>query len=126
MIGKLVHALASNSTLRKNLQKHFQGVPPQQIVTAARQFPITSRVDVQTALDQMFRERDGSELFGIHSEMQYETPTFGHLLAEPLYEFHTHVIPRTALLVFLLVMPAAEDRYGLDGWRAARAGTPLA
>ena len=31
--------------------------------------------------------------------------TFGHLLKEPLYEFHTHVIPRTALLLFLLVMP---------------------
>jgi len=43
--------------------------------------------------------------------------TFGHLLNEPLYEFHTHVIPRAALLVFLLVMPRAEDRYSLDAWR---------
>src|SRR6266852_7586209 len=25
--------------------------------------------------------------------------TFGHLLREPLYEFHTHVIPRLALLL---------------------------
>lgn len=40
--------------------------------------------------------------------------TFGHLLAEPLYQFHTHVIPRTALLLFLLVMPAAEDKLSLD------------
>ena len=29
--------------------------------------------------------------------------TFGHLLKEPLYEFHTHVIPRTALLLFLQI-----------------------
>ncbi|MCH8286586.1 DoxX family protein [candidate division KSB1 bacterium] len=40
--------------------------------------------------------------------------TFGHLLAEPLYQFHTHVIPRTALLLFLLVMPAEEDKLSLD------------
>jgi putative oxidoreductase len=36
--------------------------------------------------------------------------TFGHLLADPLYEFHTHVIPRAALMLFLLVMPREEDR----------------
>ena len=42
--------------------------------------------------------------------------TFGHLLLGPLYEFHTHVIPRAALLLFLLVMPAAEDRFSVDGW----------
>jgi len=42
--------------------------------------------------------------------------TFGHLLTEPLYEFHTHVIPRTALLLFVLVMPEAEDRFSVDAW----------
>jgi putative oxidoreductase len=36
--------------------------------------------------------------------------TFGHLLKEPLYPFHEHVIPRLGLLLFLLVMPAADDR----------------
>ncbi len=46
--------------------------------------------------------------------------TFGHLLADPLYEFHTHVIPRTALLLFLLAMPASEDRISVDGWLARR------
>jgi uncharacterized membrane protein YphA (DoxX/SURF4 family) len=44
--------------------------------------------------------------------------TFGHLLLEPLYEFHTHVIPRTALLLFLLVMPRADDRFSLDAFLA--------
>jgi len=49
--------------------------------------------------------------------------TFGHLLAEPLYEFHTHVIPRAALLLFLLVMPRGEDRLSVDHWLARwRAG----
>ena len=46
--------------------------------------------------------------------------TFGHLLAEPLYEFHTHVIPRTALLLFVLVMPQAEDLLSVDSWLERR------
>lgn len=40
--------------------------------------------------------------------------TFGHLLKEPLYEFHTHVIPRLALLLFVLVIPREDDRFSLD------------
>jgi len=40
--------------------------------------------------------------------------TFGHLLKEPLYEFHTHVIPRLALLLLLLLLPRGEDRFSLD------------
>jgi uncharacterized membrane protein YphA (DoxX/SURF4 family) len=40
--------------------------------------------------------------------------TFGHLLKEPLYEFHTHVIPRLALLLFILMLPRADDRFSLD------------
>jgi uncharacterized membrane protein YphA (DoxX/SURF4 family) len=40
--------------------------------------------------------------------------TFGHLLKEPLYEFHTHVIPRLALLLFILMLPRDDDRFSLD------------
>ncbi len=46
--------------------------------------------------------------------------TFGHLLAEPLHQFNTHVIPRTALLLFLLTMPASDDRISLDYWLARK------
>ena len=46
--------------------------------------------------------------------------TFGHLLIEPLYEFHTHVIPRAALLLFVLVMPAEQDRFSVDAWWRVR------
>ncbi|MFN2399156.1 MAG: DoxX family protein [Gemmatimonadaceae bacterium] len=46
--------------------------------------------------------------------------TFGHLVLEPLYEFHTHVIPRAALLLFLLVMPRVDDRFSLDHWLELR------
>jgi uncharacterized membrane protein YphA (DoxX/SURF4 family) len=51
--------------------------------------------------------------------------TFGHLLKEPLYEFHTHVIPRLALLLFILMLPREDDRFSLDfllsGRKAQRA-----
>ena len=40
--------------------------------------------------------------------------TFGHLLHEPLYAFHEHVIPRSALLLLLLLMPPEADRFSLD------------
>jgi len=51
--------------------------------------------------------------------------TFGHLLKEPLYPFHEHVIPRLALLLFLLATPADEDRLSADGWlRGRRQQTP--
>jgi len=40
--------------------------------------------------------------------------SFGHLLHEPLYPFHEHVIPRLALLVFVLAMPRTDDRLSLD------------
>jgi uncharacterized membrane protein YphA (DoxX/SURF4 family) len=40
--------------------------------------------------------------------------TFGHLLKSPLYEFHTHVIPRLALLLFILMLPRESDRFSID------------
>ncbi len=40
--------------------------------------------------------------------------TFGHLLQEPLYAFHEHVIPRLALLLFVLMLAAEDDRFSLD------------
>jgi uncharacterized membrane protein YphA (DoxX/SURF4 family) len=46
--------------------------------------------------------------------------TFGHLLKEPLYPFHEHVIPRLALLLFVLLFPAADDQISVDGWLAKR------
>ena len=48
--------------------------------------------------------------------------TFGHLLKEPLYPFHEHVIPRLALLLFLLVMPRDADQFSLDHFIARRSG----
>lgn len=49
--------------------------------------------------------------------------TFGHLLAEPLYAFNTHVIPRAVLLVVVLAM-FEEDRLSLDAWLVWRREHP--
>jgi uncharacterized membrane protein YphA (DoxX/SURF4 family) len=40
--------------------------------------------------------------------------TFGHLLRDPLFNFSGHVIPRLALLLFLLWCPREYDRFSLD------------
>lgn len=40
--------------------------------------------------------------------------TFGHLLHDPLFNFSGHVIPRLALLLFLLWCPRELDRFSLD------------
>ena len=40
--------------------------------------------------------------------------TFGHLLREPLFNLTGHVIPRLALLLFLLWCPREVDWLSLD------------
>jgi len=40
--------------------------------------------------------------------------TFGHLLHDALYEFHTHVIPRLALLLLILLLPRQDDLFSID------------
>lgn len=42
--------------------------------------------------------------------------TFGHLLKEPLFAFYAHVIPRLALVLIVLMLPAAMDRFSFDNW----------
>jgi uncharacterized membrane protein YphA (DoxX/SURF4 family) len=46
--------------------------------------------------------------------------TFGHLLKQPLYSFHEHVIPRLALLLFVLAMPRDADRFSVDHFLQTR------
>lgn len=67
-------ALTGNSCLRKVLQKHFEGVQLGEIVAAAREFPMTSRVDLQVALDQIFEQQANAKLLGILSLMMGHQP----------------------------------------------------
>src|ERR1700720_1089166 len=40
--------------------------------------------------------------------------TFGHLLHDALFDFSGHVIPRLALLLFILCFPREDDRFSVD------------
>jgi hypothetical protein len=68
------------SRLRKILLKHF-GVPAGEIATSGRQFPITARVDIQSALEDLLRNRPGTTLLGILSPNPHEAPALAHTLA---------------------------------------------
>jgi hypothetical protein len=50
--------------------------------------------------------------------------TFGHLLREPLFNFSGHVIPRLALLLFLLWAPREHDRFSSDHILSRKERTP--
>src|SRR5689334_10458826 len=80
MIGYAIRALTGKSAIREKLKKHFAGRPLEQITTAARTFPLASRVDVQVALDDLLNRQRTSTLIGIHSAVGHETSTLAHLL----------------------------------------------
>jgi ATPase family associated with various cellular activities (AAA) len=91
MNGFVGGLLFGRSTFRKILQKHFGNASVGDIATAAREFPVTSRVDVQTALEQVFAGQPGTTLMGVHSQMGHETPTLAQLLSEG--PFQTDIAP---------------------------------
>jgi thiosulfate dehydrogenase (quinone) large subunit len=49
--------------------------------------------------------------------------TFGHLLKQPLYPFHEHVIPRLALLVVVMLLPREDDTLSIEGRLRGRSRT---
>lgn len=51
--------------------------------------------------------------------------TFGHLLQEPLYNLAGHVIPRLALLLFVLWCPREHDRFSFDYLLARQKAEPI-
>ena len=73
------HGAVGGSRLRKTLLRHF-GVSPGEIATAGRQFPITARVDIQSALEDLFKPRTGTKLLGILSPNQHEVPALANTL----------------------------------------------
>lgn len=80
MIGFFFRMLTGRSAVRTRLKRHFGGRPVEQVVTAARTFPLASRVDVQLAIDDFFAARPRPTLLGIHAAVGFETPTLAHLL----------------------------------------------
>lgn len=50
--------------------------------------------------------------------------TFGHLLHDALFDFSGHVVPRLALLLFLLWCPREDDRFSVDRFFAKQKPAP--
>ena len=50
--------------------------------------------------------------------------TYGHLLKQPFFDITVHILPRTVLLLVLLLLPAESDRWSLDGLMRGRGSTP--
>ena len=48
--------------------------------------------------------------------------SFGHLLIQPSTSINAFILPRSALLLIVLVLPAHLDRFSLDGVLARRSG----
>lgn len=46
--------------------------------------------------------------------------SFGHLLLQPSTSLNAFILPRAGLLLFVLLMPRAADRFSLDGLRMRR------
>jgi len=57
----------------------------QDLVTASRTFPVTSRVDLQRAMTRVFSEEYQARLVGVHAQYTHETLTVAHLLREENY-----------------------------------------
>lgn len=68
------------SRLHKTLLRHF-AVAPSDIATAGRQFPITARVDIQSALEDLLKPRSGTKILGILSPIHHELPALANTLA---------------------------------------------
>ncbi len=73
----------AKSGLRKTLLKHF-GVTAGEIATAGRQFPITARVDIQSAVEDLLRDRSGTKLLGIISPNPHEPPQLAQTWREDI------------------------------------------
>jgi ATPase family associated with various cellular activities (AAA) len=58
--------LSKRSTVSKLLRKHFRGYPTDALATTSRTFPLTSRVDLQLALDEFFTRKDSNRRFGLN------------------------------------------------------------
>lgn len=65
------------------LKEHFANCPLHELVTATREFPVTTRLDLQAAIAEVLTgPLEPKKLLGTHSTYSFETATFSHLLVE--------------------------------------------
>jgi hypothetical protein len=76
----------SQSTLALDvLKKHFGSTKLASLVAANRTFPVTSRPDLQIALEKIFAETYRADLYGIHPQYSHEQLSTSHLATEGHY-----------------------------------------
>jgi uncharacterized membrane protein YphA (DoxX/SURF4 family) len=46
--------------------------------------------------------------------------TYGHLLEEPLFDIHSYIFTRLALLLPTMLLAAQDDPWSVDRWRARK------
>lgn len=67
------------------LRRHFGPETLEHLVTAARTFPVTARVDLHLALERLLGERYSATLVGVHAQHHYETLSVATLLSTQSY-----------------------------------------
>lgn len=85
MSKKPKNKLRSSPLVAAKLAKHFGKLSLDQLVTAARTFPISALADLQTALNEIFSKQFRAELAGVHPRFDHETLTFSELLTTDHY-----------------------------------------
>jgi hypothetical protein len=105
------------------LRQHFGARRLHSLVTASRTFPVTARVDVQSALDKMFASRRDTTLLGIHAQYNHETVTISHLLGNPHYPVVIGPLQHEEIDIGE-TLPARCLRQGV--WLSAETKTPFA
>jgi hypothetical protein len=78
--NKLKHVSACSA-----LRRHFGSVRLEKLIAANRTYPVTSRVDLQVALDKVFSNRYPGQLLGVHAQYNHDKLTIGELTREGNY-----------------------------------------
>jgi hypothetical protein len=74
---------AQNPLVSTVLKEHFGNAALHELVTATREFPATSRLDLQKAVTEVLSGLHApKKLLGAHAQHSFETITFSHLLVE--------------------------------------------
>jgi AAA+ superfamily predicted ATPase len=105
------------------LSRHFGAVSVEKLIAASRTFPVTSRVDVQCALDHLFSKCYQAKLIGVHPEFSHETLSISHLAGDGHYPILIGPLQHDEIDVGE-ALPARCLRHGL--WLANAAGSPFA
>lgn len=71
-----------NVTASHKMRQHFGEQALEDLITASRTFPPTSRVDLQLAMERLFDGRYTVELVGVHQQYSHETLTIPDIVRE--------------------------------------------